>query len=160
MKLAKRIVMLVLGGLGILYLAIAAIMHTTVQQSSFYDEDLPTLIIVFGALGVLLLFLAAVLPWLMGMGERRRKALLGWGQRVSATVMEVRPNYSVRVNRRSPWIVYAECMHPITGQKALLHSHNVWDCHLAPGQKVDIVFDQMNEKRFAFDIPEAEGSSL
>lgn len=156
MKTVKLILRMVLGLIGGVYLVVAAVMYKLMQETPLPDEDIPVLFAVFGGLGGLFLGLAVLIPWLVGRGERRRQELLAWGQRVTATVVDVRPNYNVRVNRRHPWVVYAECIHPVTREKVVLHSHSVWNCHIATGQSVDVVFDQMNEKRFAFDIPEGE----
>lgn len=156
MKNVKRILMLVFGILGVCYLAIAAVVVGTLQNPAV-DRELGIIAIVFGALGAIFLLVTVILALTMNRGEKKRRELLEYGVRVRATVTDVRPNYSIKVNRRCPWQVYAECTHPITGQHVVLHSHNLWYCNVTTGQTVEIAFDQMNEKKFAFDLPEAEG---
>ena len=153
MKSVKHILALVFGLLGLTYTVIGMIMLNVTST----DPDVPVVGNVFSLLGVVFLAATALIWYFLGRNERRRREVLDYGIRVAATVTDVRPNYSVRVNRRHPWIVYAECVHPVTREKAVLRSHNVWNVSIATGQRVDILVDQMNEKRYAFDIPEAEG---
>lgn len=157
MKTIKWVLRLTFGLMAIVYLAVSISMFFAAQTDPA-EEAFPALMYTFGGAGLLFLALAVFVPWLINRGERKRQDLLSWGLRVPATVVDIRPNYSVRVNRRHPWTVYAECIHPISREKVLLHSHAIWNCTVSTGQTVDIAFDQMNEKRFAFDIPETEGS--
>lgn len=157
MKRVKHILLLVFGILGTAYLAIGGVMMAALRTQP--DEPaLPIVGSVFMLLGVIFLMVTLILALTLNRGEKKRRALLDYGIRVSATVTDVRPNYSVRVNRRCPWQVFAECRHPLTGEHVVLHSHNLWYCNISTGQSVEIAFDQMNEKKFAFDLHDAEGS--
>lgn len=155
MKQVKRILVLVFGLMGVVYVTVAGILGA-VMESGDPDPDLPILIFVFTILGGAFLLAALIVSVVMSSSERRRQELLSYGIRVKATVIDITQNTAVRVNRRSPWRVTAECTHPITGLHTVLRSHNLWNCTIATGQKVEIVFDQMNERKYAFDIPEAE----
>lgn len=158
MKTAKHIFALVFGLLGLIYTLLGAGM-TYFGQLSSADPDLPIVGNAFLLLGIAFLIATACIWYFIGRKERQRRAVLAYGIRVTATVTDVRPNYAIKVNRRCPWVAYAECTHPVTGEHLQLHSHNLWNCTIVTGQSVEIAFDQMNEKRFAFDIPEAEGSA-
>lgn len=152
MKTVKHILTLVFGLLGAIYTAIGMFMLNAPSA----DPDLPVVGRIFTALGVAFL-LATVLVWyFISRSERRRQEVLAYGIRVSATVTDIRVNYSVKVNRRSPVIAYAQCVHPVTRETVTLRSHNLWRVTIATGDKVDILFDQMDEKRYAFDIPEED----
>lgn len=152
MKTVKHILTLVFGILGTVYTAIGFFM----LSASGADEALPIVGNVFFWLGLVFLLAAAGVWYFINRSQRRREELLTWGIRATGTVTDIRVNYSVKVNRRSPVVVYAECTHPVTREQVTLRSHNLWNCTLETGQTVDIVFDQMNEKRYAFDIREEE----
>lgn len=150
MKSVKHILALVFGILGTVYAAIGCIMLNV----SSADPDLPIVGNVFFLLGLAFLAATALVWYFMSRKERQRAELLTYGIRVTATVTDVRINYSVKVNRRSSVVVYAACIHPVSREEVTLRSHNLWNCTVATGQKVDILFDQMNEKLYAFDIPQ------
>ena len=156
MKTVKHILALVFGILGTVYTIIGYVMLNVVNST---DPDLPIVGNAFFVLGIAFLIATGCVWYFIGRKERQRREVLAYGIRVTATVTDVRPNYAIKVNRRCPWVAYAECTHPVTGEHLLLHSHNLWNCTISTGQSVEIAFDQMNEKRFAFDIPEAEGSA-
>ena len=150
MKTVKHILALVFGILGTVYAVLGGVMLGIPAN----DPELSIVGNIFLLLGLAFL-LAAVLVWyFISRSQRRREELLAWGLRTTGTVTDIRVNYSVKVNRRSPVMVYAECTHPLTHERVTLRSHNLWNCIIETGQKVDIVFDQMNEKRYAFDIRE------
>ena len=149
MKTVKHILALVFGILGTVYTAMGFFM-----LNAGNDEALFIVGNVFFGLGLVFL-LAAVLVWyFINRSQRRREELLTWGVRATGTVTDIRVNYSIKVNRRSPVVVYAACTHPVTREQVTLRSHNLWNCTLEAGQTVDVAFDQMNEKRYAFDIRE------
>lgn len=150
MKTVKHILTLVFGILGTVYTAIGFFM----LSAGSTDPALPIVGNVFFGLGVVFLLATALVWYFISRSQRRREELLTWGVRVTGTVTDIRVNYSVKVNRRSPVVVYAECTHPVTRERVTLRSHNLWNCTMETGQTVEIAFDQMNEKRYVFDIRE------
>lgn len=157
MKSVKHILLLVFGILGVCYLVIAVVCGAAIQSDPYADPDAQIVSLVFGGLGIVFLLTTLILAMTLNRSKKKRRELLDYGIRVTATVTDVRPNYMVKVNRRCPWQVYAECTHPVTGEHVVLHSHNLWYCNISTGQSVEIAFDQMNEKKFAFDLHEPEG---
>lgn len=154
MKSVKHILTLVFGLLGLVYTAIGGVMLNVTGA----DPDLPLLGNIFFILGAAFLAAAVLVWYFISRRERRRAELMTYGIRVSATVTDIRVNYGVKVNRRSPVVVYATCTHPVTREEVTLASHNLWNCTTSTGQKVDICFDQMNEKLYAFDLHEEAGA--
>lgn len=150
MKTVKHILALVFGILGTVYTAMGFFM----LNASSADPDLLIVGNVFFVLGLVFLLTTALVWYFISRSQRRREELLTWGIRATGTVTDIRVNYSVKVNRRSPVVVYAECVHPVTRERVTLRSHNLWNCTMETGQTVDIAFDQMNEKRYVFDIRE------
>ena len=150
MKTVKHILTLVFGILGTVYTTIGFFM----LSAGGADDARFIVGHVFFGLGLAFLLATAGVWYFISRSQRRREELLAWGVRATGTVTDIRVNYSVKVNRRCPVVVYAECTHPVTHERVTLRSHNLWNCTLETGQTVDIVFDQMNEKRYAFDIRE------
>lgn len=146
MKTVKFTLMLTFGLLGLAYAAIGGVV--------LYTRLNPALGRVFLPLGTAFLLAAVAVWYFFGRAKRRREELLTWGTRAKATVTEVRANLNVRVNRRSPDVVLAQCTHPITREKVTLRSHNVMNCTLLPGDTVEIAFDPMNERSYVFDLRE------
>ncbi len=114
--------------------------------------------LVFSTLGVVFMIVGVVAWMAIDGGSRRREALLGYGRRVMATVTEVRVNSAVRVNGRSPYLVFAACTNPVSGQTETVKSHSIWATSLQPGDLVEVAFDPMNEKKYAFDLREEAGA--
>ena len=109
---------------------------------------------IFGALAVVMLIVGFTIWRVMGRGERRREELLQYGLRATAVVTELRQNRSVQVNSRHPWVAIATCTHPSTREEMTLKSHMLWDPVIAEGDRVDVAFDPMDERRYAMDIRE------
>ena len=119
------------------------------------DPGLRILVWVFGGLGAVMLLSAGGIQLVMSARERRREELLGYGRRVSATVTAVRENRSVSVGRRHPLVVEAQCAHPLTGESVTLRA-TVWQTALQSGDPVDALFDPVDEKKYALDLPEED----
>lgn len=119
------------------------------------DPGLRVLVWVFSCFGAVMLLSAGGIQLVMSARERRREALLGYGRRVSATVTAVRENRAVSVGRRHPLVVEAQCAHPITGASITLRA-TVWQTALKSGDRVDALFDPVNEKKYALDLPDED----
>ena len=109
---------------------------------------------IFGLIAAITLATGFIITFVMRKGERRREEILQYGLRVTATIVEMRLNRSVRVNSRHPWVAIAQCTHPTTREEMTLKSHMLWKPTVAEGDKVDVAFDPMDERRYAKDIPE------
>lgn len=110
---------------------------------------------IFGVTAFILLATGFIISFIMRKNERRREDILQYGLRTAAIIVELRQNYSVRVNGRHPWVAIAVCTHPSTREEMTLQSHMLWHPAVAEGDKVDVAFDPMDERRYAMDIPEA-----
>lgn len=146
MRIVKNTLMLTFGLLGLVYTFIGGAMLCMGVKL--------VLVCVFLSLGAAFLLATAAVWYFFSRACRRREELLTWGTRAKATVTEVRSNLNVRVNRRNPDVVLARCVHPITRETVTLRSHHVINCTLQPGDMVEIAFDPMNERRYAFDLRE------
>lgn len=118
------------------------------------DHTMRLLSVIFAIVGAVLTVTGLIVRAALGSGERRRIALLSYGRRVTAEVTEIRENRTVTVMNRHPLYVLATARHPLTGDTVTVRSHQVMRTSLAPGDRVDVAFDPMNEKKYAFDIRE------
>jgi len=89
-------------------------------------------------------------------GEKKRAELMTYGRRVKGCVTRVKRNVAIRVNRRHPWQAEVRCLHPLTGQEITVRSHNLWVCPVKEGDSVDVLFDPMDEKKYAVDVTDEE----
>lgn len=109
---------------------------------------------IFGVIAVILLAIGLIISSVMKKRERRREEILQYGLRTTATIVELNQNRSVQVNHRHPWVAVAICTHPATRDEMTLKSHMLWKPAVAVGDKVDVAFDPMDDRRYAMDIPE------
>ena len=109
---------------------------------------------IFGAVALVLLITGFAIWFVLGRREKRREELLQYGLRTTAVILELEQNRSVSVNNRHPWVVVATCAHPSTHEQMTVRSHMVWHPTVAEGDKVDVAFDPMDERRYAVDVPE------
>ena len=106
---------------------------------------------VFTALGVIFLIVTVILILVGKRRARMREELLTWGSRIKGEVVDVRVDYTVRVNRRSPVIAKVRCTLP--SGEITLRSPRLWDAHPAVGNVVEVIYDQMDEKRYVIEFP-------
>ena len=118
------------------------------------DHTMRLLSVIFAIVGAALTAAGLIVHAALGGGEKRRIALLSYGRRVTAEVTEIRSNRSVTMMGRHPLYVLATARHPLTGDTVTVRSHQMMRTQLAPGDQVDVAFDPMNEKKYAFDIRE------
>ena len=162
MKRADTILKLVFGIMGILYavmglvfLGLAVKWAGDIRRIFTLPEEHLAFAIngtVFTALGAAFLIVTLIL--IVG-GKRRarmREELLTWGTRVKAEVVDVRVDYTVRVNRRSPVIAKVRCTLP--SGEVTLKSPRLWDEYPATGDMVEVIYDPMDEKRYVIEFPQ------
>lgn len=116
------------------------------------EEELALAIVgtVFTALGAG--FLAAALGVMLAgkRQQRMREELMQYGTRVTGEVVDVRINYSIRVNRKSPLVAQVKCLLP-TGE-VTLKSKNLWNACPNTGDAVEVIYDPMDEKRYVIEF--------
>lgn len=106
-----------------------------------------------------LMALAGIITWaVMDAGERRRADLLGYGRWAQGTITALKENRSVSMGSMHPWVATATCVHPLTGETVTLRSHLLWTKCVSVGQQVNIAFDPIDEKKYAFDLRDSEES--
>ncbi len=116
------------------------------------EEELALAIngVVFTVLGAG--FLAAALGVMLAgkRQQRMREELMQYGTRVMGEVVDVRINYSIRVNRKSPLVAQVKCLLP-TGE-VTLKSKNLWNACPSTGDAVEVIYDPMDEKRYVIEF--------
>lgn len=103
---------------------------------------------VFSAIGIGM-FVVPVLR------DRRDAQLRATGQRVTARLVGVELNASVRVGNSSPWQVVAEWTDPTSGKVHELRSRNLWDdpTPALKGESVGAFVDPRDPRRHVLDLP-------
>lgn len=124
------------------------------DPSRVSDSSLRIVSIVFVCIGGVMLLACLVTAIAARAVRKKREELLVWGQRVTVTIDAINVNTMVTMMNRHPERLYAHCVHPVTGETVKLHSHDLWKTPLQPGDRVDVLFDPMNEKRYVFDVRE------
>ena len=109
---------------------------------------------IFGLTAIITLGIGFTIWAVMGRGERRREDILQFGLRATAVIVELKQNRAVQVNNRHPWVAIATCLHPSTREEMTLKSHMLWKPAVTVGDKIDVAFDPMDERRYAMAIPE------
>ena len=160
MRKGSLIVQLVFGILGGVYTVIGGVMlamavRITGSLATIFTLPEEKLVLaingtVFTALGLAFL-IAAVLLIVYGKRRvRQREELLTWGTRIKGEVVDVRVNYSIRVNRRCPSVARVRCLLP--SGEATLRSHLLWDDVPAVGDTAVIIYDPMDEKKYVIEF--------
>ena len=152
-----KLVFGLLGGtytvVGGVFLAVAITKAGGLQNVFALAEDevvFPTLGTVFLVLGIV--FLLVTLLFVRGDKRRARlrEELRTWGGRVKAEVVDVRVDYSVKINRRSPVIARVRCILP--SGEVTLKSPRLWECKPAVGDAAEVLYDPMDEKRYVIEF--------
>ena len=105
---------------------------------------------VFTVLGAAFLVVTVILALAGRRQQRMREDLLQYGSRVTGEVVDVRINYSIRVNRKSPLVAQVKCLLP-TGE-VTLKSKNLWNACPNTGDAVEVIYDPMDEKRYVIEF--------
>lgn len=108
-----------------------------------------------GILG-LVFFLIGFVPYLLGRRSKKRKAeLLQTGRHIQATIDSVGLNTSLKVNGRSPYVIYCQWVDPL--HKDQLHqfrSENIWfnPEPFIKEEQISVYIDEQKPKRYYVDI--------
>ena len=142
--------------IGIVFLAVAIGKAGSLAAVFTLPEDDLSLAIVgsvFTLLGVVFLGVGIAFALADKRRTKLREELLAWGSRVTGTVAEVRRDHTVRVNDRSPVIATVRC--PFPQGEVTLKSHRLWGHEPAVGDRVEVLFDPMDERRYVIEFPQA-----
>ena len=160
MKNAGFILKLVFGLMGLIYAVLGGIfllLAVRTAGSIRYIFTLPEdelafaiLGVMFSVLGLAFLLTAFILMLAENRQKRLREELLQYGTRVKGIVTDVRVDYTVRVNRRSPLVAKVSCTLP-TGE-VTLKSKRLWNAFPATGDQVEVIYDPMDEKRYVIEF--------
>lgn len=111
------------------------------------DPMLHIISVVFFGVGGVMMLVGAACHVLLMRKERQLELMRACGLRAEGVVTRVYQNHSVKFNRRSPWVVEAECLHPNTREKLTAKSPWLWETRLQPGDRVDVYVDTLTGKR-------------
>lgn len=155
LKLVFGILGAVYAVLGGVFLAIAASSAGDIRRIFTLPEDELAFAIngtLFTALGVIFLLVTLLLARADRRRARLREELLQYGTRVKGTIVDVRVDHTIRVNRRSPVIAKVQCMLP--SGEVTLKSHRLWDACPAVGDRAEVIYDPMDERKYVIEFSE------
>ena len=151
---------LVFGALGATYTVVGGAflaMAISAAGSLRHIFTLPEKELTFAILGMVftilgIAFLLVTLLFVRGDKRRARlrEELLTWGARATGIVTEVKVDYTVKVNRRSPVIAKVTCTLP--SGEVTLKSPRLWDKCPSAGDTVEVLYDPMDEKRYVIEF--------
>lgn len=111
------------------------------------DPGLRLISVIFAVIGLVMAAVGALCHVFLMHKARQLDLLRATGVKAEGVVSRVYQNHTVRFNRRSPWIVEAECLHPYTREKLTARSAWLWETRLQPGDRVDVYVDTTTGKR-------------
>ena len=118
------------------------------------EVALPMVGVVFAVLGGIFLAVGGVLLFLDRRSARRLRELQEYGERVPGTVTDITLDRTVSVNGNHPLIVHVTCRSP-RGGDVTVKSRRIWNTTLSTGDSVDVLFDPMDERRYAVDLQDS-----
>jgi hypothetical protein len=86
--------------------------------------------------------------------RQKQKWLQLNGQTVTAEITDVQLNRGVRVNGKSPYIIFAQWYNPENKLTYSFKSDSIWQlpANLAPGSTINVMVDPRNFKRYRINI--------
>jgi hypothetical protein len=122
------------------------------EIKGFFSQWLAALItgflgIIFSTIGLASLFAASK-------KKKKDKWLLNHGRKIETQLQSVSKNTNVRVNGRSPFVVYSQWLNPHTKQVHVFKSDSVWydPSDYIQDQKVPVWVDPDNYKKYRVDL--------
>lgn len=110
------------------------------------DPNLRLISVVFAVVGFVMAAVGALCHIFLMHKARQLDILRACGLKAEGVVERVYQNHVVRLNRHSPWVVEAACLHPYTREKLTAKSSWLWETRLQPGDRVDIYVDTTTGK--------------
>ncbi|MDC0722008.1 DUF3592 domain-containing protein [Nannocystis bainbridge] len=108
---------------------------------------------IFGCIGLVHLGIGSTFLLLRSRRKREIARLLREGQRVDAPIVEIAHNTSIRVNRRSPWVIRCEVTLPGEATARRFVSRRFWNDprpHLR-GRSLPVCYDPRDPSRHVVD---------
>ena len=110
------------------------------------DPHLRLISVIFAAVGFIMAAVGALCHIFLMHKARQLDILRACGLKAEGVVEHVYQNHVVRLNRHSPWVVEASCLHPYTREKLTMKSSWLWETRLQPGDRVDIYINPTTGK--------------
>lgn len=150
------IVKLVFGILGAIYTVLGSVFLVIAMKAAgdirriftLPEEALAFAIngVVFTVLGAAFLLVTIILLLADKRRKTRNEELLRFGTRVTGTIVDVKMDYTVRINHRSPLVAKVRCALP--SGEVTLKSRRLWNACPSTGEQVEVIYDPMDEKKY------------
>jgi hypothetical protein len=122
------------------------------EIKGFFSQWLAVLIT--GFLGVIFSTIGCANLFAASKTRKKEKWLLNNGRKIETHLQSVARNTNVRVNGRSPFVVYSQWLNPHTQQVHVFKSDLIWynPSDYIQNQKVPVWVDPNNYKRYRVDL--------
>lgn len=151
-----KICRIVFGGIGVMFSALGIIFALeidTIAASPRSHGNISVLPWVFGGIGLLFLIVFAAMSILSAKWQRERSSLIDGGKYIIATVVEVRQNLLVKINRRHPSYVICEWEDPFSGQKQRFKSDDtLQDLSCLPGSRLRVYINSADPQKYYVEL--------
>lgn len=147
LKLIKCIFPIVGGGflIGCGYTALRLFRYRAELEEGYFIFPM-----VFGLLGTIFLVIGVVMN-LVGRGaDKKQRMLLETGQRVTAYITDIEPDYSLAVNGRHPYRLY--CEYEEGGVIYRCRSHHLWSRPVVDQETVSVYRDPDDYGTYYVDV--------
>jgi len=154
----------IFGGVGAIFVVIGLLMTNNIDRlvnSPNSQGDVTILPIVFTGVGLVCVLIG--LPFILHDVKvmKNKKRIIAEGYYIYAKVVEIRPNFSVSINGRHPYIAECQYTDPATGAIHVFRSANIMYC---PEQLLDteirVWVDRNNYSIYEVDIEGATGNVI
>jgi hypothetical protein len=142
-----RIIPIIFTIVGIAFLGGAA-----VAWFSFPEDRESAMILtgVFSIMGAVFTSLGVVFLAVLGGSGKKRRRLKETGERVNARILDLEPNFTIRVNGRCPWRLL--CEYEEGGMLYRCRSQNLWEYPSLRGDTVPVYRNPRNYREYYVDV--------
>lgn len=111
-------------------------------------------VIITGLIGIIFDIIGVINLFLSFKFRKKEKWLLQHGRKIETQFQSVNQNTSLRINGRSPFVVYSQWLNPHTQQVHVFKSDSIWydPSTYIHNQKVPVWVDPNNYKRYRVDL--------
>ncbi len=142
-----RMVPIIFTVIGAAFLGAALVVWLT------FPEERETAMIlsgVFGLIGGVFTFLGVVFLAVLGGSGKKRRRLKETGERVNARILDLEPNFTIRVNGRCPLRLL--CEYEEGGVVYRCRSQNLWEYPSLRGDTVPVYRNPRNYREYYVDV--------
>ncbi|MFH0890664.1 MAG: DUF3592 domain-containing protein [Candidatus Liptonbacteria bacterium] len=111
-------------------------------------------VFILGILGAVFSLAGGVMVLVQLLKRAKKNWLLISGQRIRAQFVKCQLNILVKVNNRSPFVIYAQWKNPMNGEILVFKSEYIWfdPSPFVQGRELEVLIDPQNPKKYWMDV--------